>query len=187
MGWVDNALKTYPPDQFVTGLGIAPERKTAQQRALRELAKPFDKAIAGRIEIRRKALGKLPAPLDREWEVLAASNRERVLDTTMEHARVAEIFIEKHPQPTVYALAILSRKDGTRLLEPMIQRRDRQMQELIKQNESMDNRPSTDRSKLLQTLIHREALDAALTAANQMGRGIPLSVLPQTIARLLKK
>ena len=187
LGWVDNALKTYPPEQFITGLGIAPDRKTAQTRALQELAKPFDKAISGRIRMRRETLEKLPGPLIQEWNTLAEKSHVGALATALEQARIAEIFIEKQPQPTIYALAVLSRDDSIRLLYPMIQRLDRQLPDLIKQIERSGDRVPAKGNKLLQTFIHREALDAALSIAQKGGQGIPLSVQPQVIDHLLKE
>ena len=187
LGWVDNALKTYPPEQFITGLGIAPDRKTAQARALQELAKPFGKAISGRIRMRRETVGKLPGPLIQEWNSLAEKGRIDALETALAQARVAEIFIEKQPQPTIYALAVLSRDDSIRLLHPMIQRLDRQLPDLIKQIERSSDRVPAEGNTLLQAFIHREALDAALSIAQKGGQGIPLPVQPQIIGHLLKE
>jgi len=187
LGWVDNALKTYPPEQFITGLGIAPDRKTAQERALKELAKPFDKAISGRIRMRREALGKLPGPLEQEWNTLTEIGRIDALETALKQVRVAEIFIEKQPQPTTYALAVLNRGDSKRLLKPVVQRLDRQLPDLVKQIEQSDDRAPAQKNKLLQTFIRRESLDAALATVQEGGQGIPLPVQPQRIGPLLKE
>jgi len=187
LGWVDNALKTYPPEQFITGLGIAPDRKTAQKRALQELAKPFDKAISGRLKMRRETLGEAIGPFGQEWHILTEKNHTHSRETAMEPARVAEIFIEKHPQPTIYALAVLSRGDCSRLLAPMVQGLDRQLTGIIRQIEQSGNRTQANQRKLLQAFVRREVLDAALSAAKQGGKGVPPSIEPQTIVRLLKE
>ena len=65
LGWVDNALQTYPPDRFLTGLGMAPDRKMAEQRSLTELEKPFALGITGRTKMQIKAMGAFPESLNR--------------------------------------------------------------------------------------------------------------------------
>jgi hypothetical protein len=188
LGWVDNAVKTYPPDHFLTGVGIAPDRKTAERRALVELKKPFAKAVSGRITVQREAIGKLSNRLDRELIALAAATRESSLEDVLAFGRVAEIFVEKKPQATIYALAVLDRPACTRQLESRVRQLDRQLKKIVGRSQQQKNRIQLgQKSELLQTLIHREALDAAMALTNKTGKGIALPVSQQTLVRLLKK
>lgn len=188
LGWVDNAVKTYPPDRFLTGVGIAPDRKTAERRALVELEKPFAKAVSGRITMQREAIGKLSDRLDRELIALAAATRESSLEDVLAFGRVAEIFVEKKPQATIYALAVLDRPACTRQLESRVRQLDRQMKHIVGRSQQPKDRiQPNQKSELLHILVRREALDAAMTLANKTGKGISLPVSRQTLVRLLKK
>ncbi|BBO76109.1 hypothetical protein DSCW_35260 [Desulfosarcina widdelii] len=188
LGWVDNAVKTYPPDRFLTGVGIAPDRKTAEQRALSELKKPFAKAIAGRITMQREAIGKLSHPLDRELIDLSATRRESSLEDVLAFGRVAEIFVEKKPQTTIYALAVLDRPACTLRVESLVRQLDHQLKKIIDQSEQPGDRMQPGQKKeLLQIFVRREALDAALELTNKTGKGVPMPVSQQALARFLKK
>lgn len=188
LGWVDNAVKTYPPDRFLTGVGIAPDRQTAERRALVELKKPFAKAVSGRITMHREAIGKLSDRLDREWVALAAASRESSLEDVLAFGRVAELFVEKKPQATIYALAVMDRPACTRQLESRVRQLDRQLKKIVGRSQQPKDRiqPSQKRD-LLHILIRREALDAALELTNKTGKGVPMPVSRQTLVRLLKK
>ncbi|WP_319522080.1 hypothetical protein [uncultured Desulfosarcina sp.] len=188
LGWVDNAVKTYPPDRFLTGVGIAPDRKTAEQRALVELKKPFTRAISGRITMQRESIGKLSDPLDRELIELAAASRESSLEAALAFGRVAEIFVEKKPQTTIYALAVLDRPACTRQLESRIRQLDHRLKKIAdRSRQSKEPIQPDQKSELLQILTRREALDAALALTNKTGKGIPLPVSQQVLVSLIKK
>jgi len=188
LGWVDNAVKTYPPDRFLTGVGIAPDRKTAERRALVELKKPFAKAVSGRITVQREAIGKLSDRLDRELIALAAASRESSLEDVLAFGRVAEIFVEKKPQTTIYALAVLDRPACTRQLESCVRQLDRQIKKIVGwSHQPKDRIQPVQKSELLQILIRREALDAAMALTHKTGKGISLPVSRQILVRLLKK
>lgn len=188
LGWVDNAVKTYPPDRFLTGVGIAPDRKTAEQRALTELKKPFAKAVSGRITMQRESIGKLPDRLNHEWIALTAASRESSLEAALAFSRVTEIFVEKKPQATIYALAVLDRPACTGQLESRVRKLDRQMKKIAgRTRQPKDRIQPSQKSELLHILIFREALDAAMALTNETGKGIPLPVSQETLVRLLKK
>jgi len=188
LGWVDNAVKTYPPDRFLTGVGIAPDRKTAEQRALAELEKTFAKAISGRITMQRESIGKLSDRLNRELIELAAASRGSSLNAILAFSRLAEIFVEKKPQATIYALAVLDRPACTRQLENRVRQLDRRLKEIVGRSRQTEERMQPGlKSELLQVFIRREALDAALALTHKTGKGIPLPVPQQILVGLLKK
>ena len=58
--WVENALKIYPPDRFLTSLAMALNRKQAEQRSLAEPEKPFALSITDRTKMQIKAMGAFP-------------------------------------------------------------------------------------------------------------------------------
>lgn len=188
LGWVENALRTYPPDQFLTGLGMAPDRKTAERRSMTELEKPFALSITGRTRMQIKAMGAFPESLDRETHKLAAKCENHALKAALSQGRVADIFIEKTPAATFYALAVLDRHACVNQLRPLIAGMDHQLKEWVSQFEKADfpMHPS-DGYALVDAFLYREALDAALAAATPEGKGMPLPVQPKTIGRLLRK
>lgn len=188
LGWVDNALHTYPPEQFITGLGIAPDRRRAQQKALQELTKPFIKAIAKRIAMQRQAWGHLPNRLDQAYAPMADRSRARALESVMAHGRLAEMFVEKQPQPTVYALAVLERADCRHQLRQRVNDIDERLQTHVKQvNTAGGHLSSANRIQLLQTYLDREALDAALAVVDPQGKRVAPPIPPHAMDRWLKK
>ena len=188
LGWVDNALKTYPPDRFLTGLGIAPDRKTAERRSLAELEKPFVLSISGRTKMQIKALGVFPESLGRETHKLAVKCQGNALKAVLSHERVADVFIEKTPAATFYALAVLDRHACVNQLRPPIAGMDHQLKECVNRFEKADvTMHPSDGYELMEAFLCREALDAALAAATPEGKGMPLPIQPKTIGRLLRK
>ena len=188
LGWVENALTAYPPDRFLTGLGMAPDRKTAERRSLTELEKPFALSISGRTRMQIEALGKFPESLDRETHKLAVKCQGDALKAALSHGRVADVFIEKTPTATFYALAVLDRHVCVNQLRPLIAGMDRQLKEWVNRFEKADvTMPPADGYALTEAFLCREALDAALAAATPGGNGEPLPVQPKTIGRLLRK
>ena len=187
LGWVDNALKTYPPDRFLTGLGIAPDRRTAEHRSLMELEKPFIRAIAGRIKLQKKAMGTIPRKLESEMHALAEKCSQNSLQTLRLRTRVAEVFIETAPAATVYALAVLDRQTCVDQLRSSIHRLDAKLKQVVSRIENPGSTQSTDNTTLLNTFVCREGFDAALAAVAPDGKGIDLSVPSESIGRLLRK
>ena len=188
LGWVDNALKTYPPDRFLTGLGIAPDRKTASRRSMAELEKPFTQAVSGRIKLQYRALQPLPGHLNQRFDKLADGCLRTTLATATADGRVAELFIEKAPAETVYALAVLDRQASRDHLKSAIEGLDDQLAHLVKRL-SGPGKPVRldDKGELLGAFICREALDAALATVVPNGKGIPLAIQPKAVGRLLTK
>jgi hypothetical protein len=188
LGWVDNALKTYPPDRFLTGLGIAPDRKTASRRSMTELKKPFTQAISGRIKLQFRALQPLPEQLNQRFAKLAEGCLQASLATATADGRVAELFIEKAPAETVYALAIVDRQASMDQLKKSIQGLDDRLAHLVNRLSSSGKPVQlNDNGELLDVFICREALDAALATVTPNGKGIPLAIQPKAIGRLLTK
>jgi hypothetical protein len=188
LGWVDNALKTYPPDRFLTGLGIAPDRKTAEGRSLTELEKPLALGISSRTKLQIEALGAFPESQDRKTHELAVKCRSNALKAALSQGRVTDIFIEKSPAATYYALAVLDRNTCVNQLKPLIARADHQLKELVNQFETTGVPIGPpDRYALMDAFLFREALDAALAAATPGRKGMPRPVQTKTIGRLLRK
>ncbi len=188
LGWVDNALQTYPPERFLTGLGIAPDRKTASRRSISEMEKPITQAISGRINLRSKELQTLSRQLDQNFDKLADACLRASLATATTDGRVAELFIEKATLETVYALAVLDRQLSANQLKRSIQGLDDQLKRLLNRLSDPNHLvQAADRGELAGAFICREALDAALTMVNPEGQGIPLSVKSEVIDRLLEK
>lgn len=188
LGWVENAMTAYPPDQFLTGLGMAPDRKKAERRSLTELEKPFALNISGRTKMQIEALGAFPESLSRETHKLSVKCADRALKVAISHGRVADVFTEKTPAETFYALAVLDRHACVNQLRPMITGMDHQLQEWVSRFEKADvTMHPSDGYALIDAFLCREALDAALAAATSGGKGVPLPVQPETIGRLLRK
>jgi hypothetical protein len=188
LGWVDNALKTYPPDRFLTGLGIAPDLKTASRRSMAELEKPLNQVISGRIKRQYNLLQRLPKQLDQRFDIVADGCLGTSLAAATADGRVAEVFIEKVPAETVYALAVLDREASMDRLQQSIQGLDDQLAQLVNRlRDTNDAAILAGKRELLGAFICREALDAALSSVTPDGNGVPPSIQPTAIARLLKK
>lgn len=186
LSWVDNAIRTYPPDRFHTGLGIGPNRQTAQDRSLAELEKPFSSAITGRLESSIKAMGMTAS----DWALSATIDRyrQRTLTTIRSHSRVAEVFLEKKPADTYYALAVMDRQACTDQLEAMVRGLDHELEAMVTRLDKTDvSVTPKERSALMGIYADRLALDAAISVLMPKGNESPPPVQSSTIGRIVKK
>ena len=188
LGWVDNAVRTYPSDQFLTGLGIGPDRKTAHHRSLNELEKPFIQAINGRFNMQTKGMGMTAEQLNQAFGPTLDRQRERTLAIVHSNARVAEIFLEKNPALTYYALAVLDRRACSGQLASMVHQLDRKLDEMVARLQKKDAL-ATPREKraMAKIFFHREALDAAISVIMPQAQSRQSAIQATTIGRLMKK
>ncbi len=188
LGWVDNALQAYPPDRFFTGLGIAPDRKTAEKRSWTELKKPFVLTIDGRLTMRIEAMGTLAQSSFQEFGKFAVTSRESAIGSVFSRGRVAEIFTEAAPAQTIYALAVLDRHICADQLMRQIRPLDDQLKAITARLEKAEHPVAkVDQVVLVETFFRREALDAVLAMVSPAGKGVSLPVPPNRIGRLLRK
>jgi hypothetical protein len=110
------------------------------------------------------------------------------LKAALSQGRIADLFIEKTPAITFYALAVLDRQACMNQLMPLVHTQDNQTKELISRFKKTDlSTHPPDSFALMDAFLCREALDAALAAAMPAGKGLPPTVQPKTVGRLFRK
>jgi hypothetical protein len=187
--WVDKPSAEFPIAQYLTGVGYAPTRKTAEDNARAEIAKIFSSTIDSRTRtyqgyIQIEAQGKSNTEETLSIEEITAVSTQRVLTGV----RIAHVYQEEGTSPIFYALAVLDRDQSARILEDKIHELDQDIQGLL--DRARQSRDNLERIKYLkqaiQKFILREAHDSEFRIVNLAGRGIPSPVYFEDIKSRLE-
>jgi len=128
--WLDQPAQQYPPERYLSAVGEAGDRSTAEGRALANLAKIFEVAIDDR------SLDFSRAQVSNDQSGTAISNTqqaERYVTTearqVLEGAQVVENWRSEDGQN--YALAVLEKAPAERRLREGVRNADRQIEDRV--------------------------------------------------------
>ena len=128
--WLDKPAQQYPPERYLSSVGEADDRSTADGRALANLAKIFEVAVSDRSLDFSKAL------VSNDQSETTASNTqqaERYVTTearqVLEGARVVENW--RSEEGKNYALAVLEKAPAERRLRDGLRNADRQIEDRV--------------------------------------------------------
>jgi hypothetical protein len=187
LAWVENAVNTYPTDQFYTGVGMAPDRGRAEARALVELQKPFVRALSNWSVKAPNLHRSWPESKARDWQLQVERCRKRTLAWIADQGRVTDVFIERKPVTTYYALAVLDRSVLMQGLYEKRAQRDRRVKEIVgRQDRSDRSLAPQEAASLIHAYACGQALDISLAVAGGHKRDISPPVSPQTLDRLMQ-
>lgn len=182
--WIDGQDARFPFHSYLSGVGLGPDRKTAEDNARSEVAKVFYSEISSENRTYQEYLqtesgGKIRTIEDIDVQAITKVSTDKILSGV----QIAEVFQETKPEVQFYALAILDRAQTETILRDRISVLDRELQELMG-----GFRQQTDRlakiqtlNQVLQKLILRQAYDTELRIVNRSGSGIPA---PMTITSI---
>ena len=128
--WLDKPAQQYPPERYLSSVGEADDRSTADGRALANLAKIFEVAVSDR------SLDFSSALVSNDKSGRAVSNTqqtERYVSTearqVLEGARVVENW--RSEEGKNYALAVLEKAPAERRLRDGLRNADRQIEDRV--------------------------------------------------------
>ena len=177
--WVDGESSEYPPSFYMTGVGYAPDRQTAENKARAEISKIFYSEIDASNRAYEEYLqttykGKAKTRESISIEDITKVSTQKVLSGVS----IAQVYQQRRPEKLFYALAILDRAQSKRILRQKIDQLDKDINKLL--SDSRLEKDKLIQIKYLNTCIEkhiiRQAYNAELRIVNRSGEGIPPSI-----------
>ena len=173
--WVDGESSEYPASFYMTGVGYAPDRQTAENKARAEISKIFYSEIDASNRAYEEYLqttykGKSKTRESINIEDITKISTQKVLSGVS----IAQVYQQSRPEKLFYALAILDREQTKRILRQKINQLDQDMQKLL-----TDSRLEKDKliqikylNACIEKHIIRQAYNTELRIVTLSGEGI---------------
>jgi len=177
--WVDGESSEYPVSFYMTGVGYAPDRQTAENKARAEISKIFYSEIDASNRAYEEYLqttykGKSKTRESINIEDITKISTQKVLSGVS----IAQVYQQSRPEKLFYALAILDREQSKRILRQKIAQLDQDIQKLLA--DSQIEKDKLIQIKYLNTCIEkhtiRQAYNTELRIVTRSGEGIPPSI-----------
>ncbi len=177
--WVDGESSEYPASFYMTGVGYAPDRQTAENKARAEISKIFYSEIDASNRAYEEYLqttykGKSKTRESINIEDITKISTQKVLSGVS----IAQVYQQSRPEKLFYALAILDREQTKRILRQKIAQLDQDIQKLLA--DSQIEKDKLIQIKYLNTCIEkhiiRQAYNTELRIVTRSGEGIPPSI-----------
>ncbi|MDY6791575.1 MAG: LPP20 family lipoprotein [Thermodesulfobacteriota bacterium] len=174
--WVDGESSEYPSSFYMTGVGYAPDRQTAENKARAEISKIFYSEIDATNRAYEEYLqttyrGKSKTRQSISLEDITQVSTQKVLSGVS----IAQVYLQSRPEKLFYALAILDREQTKRILSQKIDQLDQDIQKLL-----TDSRREKDKliqikylNACIEKHIIRQAYNTELRIVTRTGEGIP--------------
>jgi len=173
--WVDGDSIQYPPTRYLTGVGYAPDRKSAEDRARAEIAKIFLSKIDSRTRSYQEYLQTTSRGKSRTEETFNIEEITKVsTQKVLSGVRISNVYQETGPGSLFYALAVLDRDQSATILRDKIQELDQGIKGLLIRAQGEEDTLAKIKSlkQAIQNHILREAYDAELRIVSRSGTGI---------------
>lgn len=185
--WLSNAESSYPQSRYLSATGQADEREAADARALANLAKIFEVAVAdSSLDFSEARVDSTAGSSTISNTVQASRSVSTEAQQVLQGARVAEHW--QAEQGTEYSLAILEKAPATRRFRSTVQQADTQTEELIAYAGGQAPNPVAALAALEQARQLQQQRDSAnRSLAVVSGRGIPSSHSQADIEAMIRK
>ena len=174
--WVDGESSEYPASFYMTGVGYASDRQTAENKARAEISKIFYSEINASNRAYEEYLqttykGKSKTKQSISIEDITKVSTQKVLSGVS----IARVYFQSRPEKIFYALAILDRAQSKKILRQKIEQLDRDIQKLL--TDSRFEKDKLIQIKYLNSCIEkhiiRQAYNVELRIINRSGEGVP--------------
>jgi hypothetical protein len=169
--WVEQESAKYPNANYLTGVGAGKSRKIAADDAFATVARVFKAEVSSKSQdwerySQTQAGGAVQVDHRLQVEQFTAVSTQKVI----EDLAIAETWTDPADK-TVYALAVMSRKQVGALLESRIQALDRDISHLTQTAQSADDKIEKIRAlrKARNALIQRNIYETDLRIVNPAG------------------
>ena len=173
--WVDGDSIQYPSSQYLTGVGYAPDRKSAEDKARAEISKIFFSKIDSRTRsyqeyLQTSSRGKSGIKETFNIEEVTRVSTQKVLSGV----RISNVYQDTGPGSLFYALAVLDRYQSATILRDRIRELDQDIEGLLIRVKGEEDMLATIKylKQSIQKHILREACDAELRIVSRSGTGI---------------
>ena len=177
--WIDGPGSRFPHDRYLTAVGYAADRSTAEDRARAEIAKIFYSDIRSSNQTYQEILetttgGKTSSTESVNFEEITRVSTDKILSGV----RIAQIYQASGPDQQFYALAVLDRYQAEQILTNKIKGLDRDIAGLYSQALEQGDRLTQVQylQRTIQKHILRQAYNTELRIVSAGGSGIAPSV-----------
>ena len=173
--WVEGDSIQYPATRYLTGVGYAPDRKSAEDRARAEIAKIFYSKIDSQTSSYQEYLETTSKGKSRTEETFSIEEITRVsTQKVLSGVRISKVYQSTGPEAVFYALAVLDRDQSATILSDKIQELDQGIKGLVIRAQGEEDTLAKIKSlkQSIQNYILREAYDAELRIVSRSGAGI---------------
>lgn len=173
--WVDGSSRQYPRQQYLTAVGFAPERGTAEENARAELARIFRTHVQSTMRSYEDYLRKNSGRTEDTTDSLSLQNLTTVTtNKVIEGSEIGAAYYQRKP-PLVYALAVLDRAKSGRILRARIGKLDGELSALLAQSKSAADPLQKLRylKRAVPKFALREATNTEFRIVNSSGMGLP--------------
>ena len=177
--WIDGQSQYYPSSMYLTGVGYAPDRQSAEDRARAEISKIFHSKIDARTRTYQEYLQTVSGSKTKTTDNVAIEDITRVsTQKVLSGVRIVQVYKQRKPQPLFYALAVLDRSQAKEILQGKIRELDQNINRLVSLSRQETDKLS--RIKYLKASVEeyilRDAYNTELRIVNPSGQGIPSAV-----------
>jgi hypothetical protein len=174
--WIDKESELYPSSMYLSGVGYASDRQSAEDNARSEIAKIFYSNIHSRTSSFQKYMQTTSENKENVTERFDIEEITKVSTRkVLSGVRIAQVFQQTKPDNIFYALAVLDRNQSATILKYKLQELDIEIRRLINNAEKEDDKLSKIKilKEAIQQYILREAFDAEFRIVNKSGKGVP--------------
>ncbi len=177
--WVDGESSEYPTSFYMTGVGYAPDRQTAENKARAEISKIFYSEIDASNRAYEEYLQTTYKGKSKTRESVSIEDITRVsTQKVLSGVYVVQVYQQRKPEKLFYALAILERQQTKRILRQKIDQLDKDIQKLLAH--SRIEKDKLIQIKYLNTCVEkhimRQAYNAELRIVTRSGEGMPPTI-----------
>ncbi len=177
--WIDGESRDYPFSLYLKGVGYAPDRQSAEDRARAEIAKIFHSQIDANTRTYQEYLQSVSGGKTKTANSVAIEDLTKVsTQKVLSGVSIVQVYQQIEPDPLFYALAVLDRSQAQEILQSKIRELDQDIQKLL----SLTDRQTDKLSKIkhlktgVEEYILRDAYNTELRIVNPSGQGIPSRV-----------
>jgi hypothetical protein len=177
--WIDGKSRHYPAAMYLTAVGYAPDRQTAEDRARAEIAKIFRSEIDAKTRTYEEYLQSISGGKAKTTNSIAIEDITNVsTQKVLSGVQIVEVYQQTKPQPLFYALAALDRSQSKEILQSKIRELDRNIRGLMAANQTETDKLA--KIKNLKTSVEqyilRDTYNTELRIVNPSGKGMPSQV-----------
>lgn len=164
--WIDGSSMEYPNDQYITGVGVADDRASAEDRARAEIAKVFEANVSVNESVNA-------SESNNQFSQTVAQDVKTVSNKALEGVQLPEHWQDGTTR-VYYTLAVLDRAKAKAALADKLADLDKQSQQWKDQLESGSDKLAKAKAgmRLLTLLKAREGLNSEMRVIDPSGHGV---------------
>lgn len=173
--WVDGVSRSYPRDRYLTGVGMADDRATAQDRARAEISKIFTTNVSVTTNLHQaETSSSRGSKSENSFSSAIDQSLQTISKKVLEGVEISENWKDGSTMQQ-YALAVLDRAKALAAVKDKIDDFDRQAQEWKSQMDSGTNKLARVKAamKLLALLKARAELNGEMRVLDPGGKSVP--------------